>query len=145
MELHSGANRSVVIAVVVTLNEPIAAAARNIFLTETTASPAKRDPLIAVQIFKMQLDQVRIVQIGRKIMTGAGISAHVDHGISHLGRQAVNSFRIQRIVVRSLAAACKHGSIGEANNQNCNGDCRKPCAKSPHAGLPPGFTRVLPV
>jgi hypothetical protein len=74
----------------------------------------------------MQLDQVRIVEIGREIVTGTGISANVDDDVSHLRRQTLDTFRIPGIVVPNIAAASVRGSICEANKQNCNGDCRKP-------------------
>jgi hypothetical protein len=66
---------SVVIAAVVAPDEPIATAVRNIFLVETIASIAKFCPLSAVQMFKMQLNNMRMVEIGREIVTGTGIAA----------------------------------------------------------------------
>jgi hypothetical protein len=35
---------------------------------ETAVLPAKRYRRVAVQMFKMQLDQARIVEIGREVM-----------------------------------------------------------------------------
>ena len=99
--------------------------------------PAKLCPTIAVQLVKMQSDQMRVVEIGRKIVTGTGIAAHVDDGISHLGRQAFDTFPIHGIAVRSQTAASERGSIGKTKKRNCSGDCRKSCANSPHASLPP--------
>jgi hypothetical protein len=86
---------SVIVAAVVAPDEPIAATGRNIFLVETIASSAKPCLPIAAQMFKMQLNQVRTVEIGREVMTGMGIAAHVDDGISHFRRQALDMFRIQ--------------------------------------------------
>ena len=126
----------VIIAAVVAPDEPIAAAGRNIFLVETIASSAKPCLPIAVQMFKMQLNHVRTVEIGREIMTGMGIAAHVDDGISHFRRQALDMVRIPGIVVPNLASASDRGSIGKTKKHNCSGDCRMSCANSPHASLP---------
>jgi hypothetical protein len=118
-------------------DEPIATTGRNIFLVETVASAAKPCLPIAVQMFKMQLNHVRAVEIGREIMTGTGIAAHVDDGISHFRWQALDMFRIPGIVVPNLASASERGSIGKTKKHNCSGDCRKSCANSPHTSLPP--------
>ena len=128
---------SVIIAAVVTPDEPIAATGSNIFLVETIASSAKPCLPIAAQMFKMQLNQVRTVEIGREVMTGMGIAAHVDDGISHFRRQALDMFRIPGIVAPNLASASERGSIGKTKKHNCSGDCRKSRANSPHASLPP--------
>jgi hypothetical protein len=109
---------SVIIVAVVAPDEPIAATGRNIFLVETIASSAELYLLIAVQTFKMQLNHVRIVEIGREIMTGTGIAAHVDDGISHFRRQAFDTFRIPGIVVRNLTSASDRGSIGKTKKHN---------------------------
>jgi hypothetical protein len=128
---------SVIIAAILAPDEPIAATGRNIFLVETIASSAKPFRPIAVQMFKMQLNHVRTVEIGRETMTGMGIAAHVGDGISHFRRQALDMFRIPGIVVPNLASASERGSIGKTKKHNCSGDCRKSCANSPHASLPP--------
>ncbi len=79
---------------------------RNIFLAETTICPAKCCPLSTVQILKVQIDQMRIVKISRKVVTGARrISTHVDDSISNLGRQAVDMYRIPWIIVSNLTTA----------------------------------------
>jgi hypothetical protein len=84
--------RSVVIAAVVAPNESIAAPGRNIFMVETTVTTAKHYLLIAVEMFKMQLDQVRIVEIGRKIVTRTGIRAHLDDAFrTSGGRRSIRS------------------------------------------------------
>jgi len=87
-------------------------------------------------MFEVQLHQARIVEIGRKVVTGARwISAHADDSIPSLGRQTIDMFRIPGIVMSNLAAASERGLIGKAKKQNCNSDCRKPLVKSPHASL----------
>jgi hypothetical protein len=116
---------------------PKTPAGRKIFLVETIVSPAKPYLLIAVQMFKVQLNHARIVEVGGEIMTGTGIAAHVDDGISHFGRQAFDMFRIPGIVVPNLASASDRGSIAKTKKHSCSGDCRKSCANSPHASLPP--------
>ena len=128
---------SIVIAAVVTPYEPITSARRNVFLLKTTACPAKRSLPIALQMFKVQFDQVRIVGIGCEIVTGTGIGAHVDDGISHLRRQASDTFRIPDWVVPNKTAASERRSISEAKDQNCSSNCRKPCASGVHTSLPP--------
>ncbi len=58
---------------------------------------------------------MRIVEIGREVVTGMGWSlAHVDDGISHLRWQALDMFRTPGIVVPSRAAASERGLIGKA-------------------------------
>jgi hypothetical protein len=57
----------VVIATVVALHEPIVTSGKNIFLMETTTSPAKDCLPITVQMLEMQLHQMRVVKIGRKV------------------------------------------------------------------------------
>lgn len=56
-------------------------------------------------MFEVQLHQARIVEIGRKVVTSARISAHADDSIPNLGRQTFDMFRIPGIVVANLAAA----------------------------------------
>ena len=62
---------SVVIAAVIAPHEPVVASGRNIFLVEATTFPAEYWLLVTVQMFKVQLDEVRIAEIGRKVVTGA--------------------------------------------------------------------------
>ena len=41
-------------------------------------------PSLAIEVFKMQFDYSRVVEIGRKVVRGAGsLAAHVNHGISY--------------------------------------------------------------
>jgi hypothetical protein len=87
-------------------------------------------------MFKMQLDHVRTVEKGREIMTGAGIDAHVDDGVSHFRWQLLDMFRIPGIVVRNLASASERRSIDKIKKHHY-GDCRNSCTNSPHASLPP--------
>jgi hypothetical protein len=97
---------SVVIAPVVTPQKPIVASGRDIFLVKARISPAKSCLLNTVQMFKVQLDQVRIVEIGRKVVSSARwISTHADDSIPNLGRQTFDMFRIPGIVVANLTAA----------------------------------------
>ena len=82
------------------------ATGRNIFLVEATISPAKCCPPVTVQMFEVQFHQVRVVEIGRKIMSGARlISTHAGNGIPNLGRQTIDMFGIPGIVVPNLTAA----------------------------------------
>ncbi|MBA7697566.1 hypothetical protein ES703_106233 [subsurface metagenome] len=85
---------------------------------ETTVLLAKRYPRVAVQMFKMQLDQARIVEISHEVMTGVRIAAHLDDSISHLRRQLPDMFRIPGIVMPNPAAARERGLIGKAKKQN---------------------------
>lgn len=94
---------SIVIASVVALQESIAAPGRNIYPVEATISPAKSCLSITEEMFEVQLHQARIVEIGRKVVTGPRwVSAHADNGIPNVGRQTFNMLRIPGIVVRSL-------------------------------------------
>src|SRR5258708_10327162 len=74
---------SVIIAAILAPDEPIAATGRNIFLVETIASSAKPCRPIAGQMFKMQLNHLRTVEIGREAMIGIRSAAHAEHGLSH--------------------------------------------------------------
>ncbi|WP_154073081.1 hypothetical protein [Bradyrhizobium erythrophlei] len=77
---------------------------------KATIYPAKYCLIAAVQMLKVQLYQMRIVKIGRKVVTGArGISAHTAYSIPNLGRQAVDMFRIPRIIVSNLTTASERG------------------------------------
>jgi len=51
-------------------------------------------------------------------VTGTGVAAHVDDGISQVGRQAFDTFRIHGIVVPNLTAASERGSIGKTKKRN---------------------------
>jgi hypothetical protein len=80
-------------------------AGSNVFLAEATISPAICPLLITPQMFEVQLDQSRIVEIGRKVVSGARLMpAHADNSTPHLGRQLINMFRIPGIVVANLTA-----------------------------------------
>jgi len=82
------------------------ASARAVFFVEATISPAKCCLPVTVQMFEVQFHQVRIVEIGRKVVAGARwVSAHADDSIPNLGRQTFDMFRIPGIVVANLAAA----------------------------------------
>jgi hypothetical protein len=90
-------------------------------------------------MFEVQLHQVRIVEIGRKVVTGARwISAHADDGIPNLGRQVFDMFRIPGIVVGNLAAAseCWWWTTNQ-QQANPSGDRRKPLVKCQHASTHP--------
>lgn len=114
---------SVIITAVVAPDKSITATGRNIFLEEAIASSAKPGLPITVQKFKMQPDHVRTVEIGREIMTGMGIAAHMDDGISHFRRQALNMFRIPGIVVTNLASAIERRAVGKTKKHRYGGDC----------------------
>jgi hypothetical protein len=85
------------------------ASGRNVFLMQATISPAKCCLPVTVQMFEVQLHQARIVEIGRKVVTGARwISAHADDSIPNLRRQTFDMFRIPGIVVANLAATSEY-------------------------------------
>src|ERR1700692_1619080 len=120
---------------VVAPHEPVVASCRNIFLVQAAISPGNSRPLTTVQMLKVQLHQVRIVEISREIVTGTGTAAHVADGVSHFRRQAFDMFRIQGIVVQNLAAACEHCSIViKAKKHNCSRN-RRPYEECPHASF----------
>jgi hypothetical protein len=92
--------------------------------------------LITMQIFEVQLDQPRIVEIGCKVMSGPRrIPAHAVDGAPNLGRQTIDTFRIPRIVVPYLTAASEcTWLIGKQEQQNSGHDWREPiCVTHPHA------------
>jgi hypothetical protein len=90
-------------------------------------------------MFEVQLHQARIVEIGRKVMTGARwIAAHADDRIPNLRRQTLDMFRIPGIVVANLAAAseCAWLIAKQKQDNPCRGH-RKQLVKCQHASTPP--------
>jgi len=71
---------------------------------EAAVRVAKNLSSLTIEMFEMQPDYSRVVEIGRKIVRGAGsLTAHVNHGISYLRWEAINMFRIPGVVVRKPA------------------------------------------
>ncbi|WP_439924935.1 hypothetical protein [Nitrobacter sp. JJSN] len=101
---------------------------------ETTTSPAKYCLPITVQMLEVQLHHVRVVEIGRKVMTRVRwMSAHTDDSILNLGRQAFQMFRIPGIVVSNQTAASECAwLIAKQKQANPGHDRRQPLAKCPH-------------
>jgi hypothetical protein len=127
--------RLVVVAVVVALQEPVMSSGRDVFLVKANSSSAKPSLRIAVQMFKVQFHQMRIVEIGRKVVTGPRrIPAHEDDRFPNLGRQPFDMLRIPGIVVANLTAASECARLGAQQNQdNPGSDRRKPRVKSSQA------------
>ena len=74
--------------------------------SQDTSAPAKTCLLITMQMFEVQLDQPRIVEIGCKVVSGPRpIPAHAGDGTPNLGRQTIDTFRIPEIFVPYLTAA----------------------------------------
>ena len=136
---------SVVIAAVVALHEPIVTSGRNVFLVQATISPAICCPLVTVQMFEVQLDQVRVVEIGRKVVTGVRwMSAHADDSTPNLGRQPLDMFRIPGLVVSNLTPASKCAWLIKKQKQDNPGrDRRKPLVKGQHASTHSFMSRRL--
>ena len=58
-------------------------------------------PSLAIEVFKMQFDYSRIVEVGRKVVRGVGShSAHVKDGVSYLRRETIDVLRVPWLVVR---------------------------------------------
>jgi hypothetical protein len=56
--------------------------------------------LLADEIFKVQFDYSRIVDVGRKVLRSGGPhSAHAKDSISYFWRKAINTFRTPWFVV----------------------------------------------
>ena len=71
---------------------------------EAAVRVAKNLSSLTIEMFEMQPDCSRVVEIGRKIVRGAGsLTAHVNHGISYLWWEAIKMFRIPGVVVRKAA------------------------------------------
>src|SRR5271169_5114136 len=89
-----------------------------------------------MQMFEVQFDHVRMIEIGREIVTCTRwISAHPDHGIAHLRRQTIDMLRVPGIVVTDLTAARKGRRLtAQAKQQGTTQDWQSPSAKNPHAG-----------
>ena len=71
---------------------------------EAAARVTKNFSSLAIEMFKMQPDYSRVVEIGRKVVRGAGsLAAHVNHGISYFRWKAIDMLRIPGVVVRKAA------------------------------------------
>ena len=76
--------------------------------------------LITMQMFEVQLDQPRIVEIGCKVVSGPRpIPAHAGDGTPNLGRQTIDTFRIPGIVVPYLTAASDDARAGTLGGLLC--------------------------
>ena len=65
-------------------------------------------PSLAIEVFKMQFDYSRIVEVGRKVVRGVGShSAHVKDGVSYFRRETIDMLRVPWIVTRRPATARK--------------------------------------
>jgi hypothetical protein len=83
---------------------------REVFVVETTISPAITRLVITSQMLEVQLDHTRIIKISRKVVSGARqMSAHADDGSPNLPRQTIDAFRIPGIVVANLTGASEYG------------------------------------
>jgi hypothetical protein len=111
---------------------------RNVLLPETTGAPAKLCLLITTQMFEVQLDQPRIVEIGCKVVGSPRcIYAHAGDGTPNLGRQTLDTLRIPGIVAPYLTAASECGwLIGKQEQQNSGRDWRTSYVTHPHASTP---------
>jgi hypothetical protein len=71
---------------------------------EAAVRVAKNLSSLTIEMFEMQPDYSRVVEIGRKVVRGAGsLAAHANHGISYFRWEAINMFRIPGVVVRKAA------------------------------------------
>ena len=58
-------------------------------------------PSLAIEVFKMQFDYSRMVEIGRKVMRGVGPhSTHVKNMISDFRREAIDMLWIPGLIMR---------------------------------------------
>ena len=65
-------------------------------------------PPLAIEVFKMQFDYSRVIEVGRKVVRGVGShSAHAKDRISYLRREMIDMLRIPRLVVRRSPTARK--------------------------------------
>ncbi len=65
-------------------------------------------PSLAIEVFKMQFDYSRIVEVGRKVVRGVGSrSAYVKDGVSYLRRETIDMLRVPWLVMQRPATARK--------------------------------------
>ena len=73
---------------------------------------------VAIEMFKVQFDYFRMVNIGRKVVSGVGYHpAHVNYRVFYFRRKMVNMLRIPGLVVRESARARKGARLSEHREQ----------------------------
>ena len=79
---------------------------------------------LAVEMFKVQFDYSRILEVGRKVVSGVGCHpAHAYDRVFYFRWKTVNVLRIPGLVVRKSARARKSARLSEHRKQE-NARCR---------------------
>ncbi len=82
------------------LHQPVMSADCDKLLVKAAVSAAEALLALAAQIFEMEPDRPRMIEIGRKVMSGQSVSAtDVENGVSNIGRQPVDMIAIPGLVV----------------------------------------------
>ena len=83
-----------------------------ILFAKATVHVAMQKRLLAVEIFKVQFDYSRIVEVGRKVLRSGGPhSAHAKDSISNFWWEAINTLRTPWYVVRKSARTRKGARV----------------------------------
>ena len=73
---------------------------------------------LAIEIFKVQSDYSRIVEVGRKVMrSGGSYSVHVKDRISYFWWETINAFCTPRLVVQKYTASCQCAGLRTKQEQ----------------------------
>ena len=100
------ANRSIVTSAVVASCQPVSRIRQCKLFVKTKSRVAIHLPSLAIEVFKMQFDYSRMIEVGRKVVRGAGsYSAHAKDRILYLRRKTIDVLRIPRVVARKSPTA----------------------------------------
>jgi len=79
---------------------------------------------LAIEIFKVESDYSRIVEVGRKVMrSGGSHSAHVKDRISHFRWETIDTFDTPRLIVQKSIPSCQCAGLRTKRKQQ-NAGCR---------------------
>jgi hypothetical protein len=117
-------DRSIVTATVVVSRQLVVRTDKSKLLVKATIRIAIYLASLAIEMFKVQFDYFRMVNIGRKVMSGVGCHpAHVNDRVSYFGRKTVNVFSIPGLVVRKSTPSCECAGLRtkhEQQNARCS-------------------------
>jgi hypothetical protein len=120
------------------LDQPVVATRLGILLVQASSLLAKSHLIPTPQIFEVQLDDPRVIEVGREIMRRVrGQSTHANDGISDFRGQAIDVLGIPGIIVSNLASTGEGGGwIGENKQSNPDPNYQKVIDKVAHSTLP---------
>jgi hypothetical protein len=111
-------DRSIVTATVVVSRQLVVRTHKSKLLVKATIRMAIYLAALAIEMFKVQFDYFRMVNIGRKVVSGAGCHpAHVNDRVSYFRRKTVNVSRIPGFVVRKSTSSCECARLTTKHEQ----------------------------